>query len=82
MQKKVAEKTAGTKNSKTAKIIKGDGKASTSAEKAGAAALTKKPGLKQPTAKDKAASKSASTKPAAKKLVKKTSAPAIKAKDP
>jgi len=79
VQKKVIEKTESPKNPKN---IKGTGKAPASAAKSGAAALTKKNVLKQSTAKDKTSGKSTSTKPGAKKSVKKSTGPAVKAKDP
>jgi hypothetical protein len=77
VQKTLIEKTESAKNPKN---IKGTGKAPASATKTGAAALTKKNVLKQSTAKDKTSGKS--TKPATKKSVKKSTGPAVKAKDP
>jgi len=80
--KALIEKTESAKNSKN---IKGDGKASASAAKAGAAARAKKPVLKQSPAKDKASSKSTKpggTKSGEKKPVKKATEPAAKGKDP
>ena len=79
VQKKVIEKTESPKNPKN---IKGAGKAPASAAKNGASALTRKNVLKQSTAKDKTSGKSTSTKPGAKKSVKKSTGPAVKAKDP
>lgn len=89
-QKKVIEKTAGSKNSNNPKNIKGDGKAPASAAKAEAAALSKKPVLKQSPAKDKKSSKSTKpsgtktgvTKPGANESVKKATGTVAKAKDP